>query len=124
MSMSVMVSEPDGHTKLPIRVTTYVIGWTRNSVDELCAKEDVATLRYPKDGPKRAADTIKEFDIVPGFKASVVASEPLINKPIAMAYLAANHALPNHEVYAEVRGKRQPMRVTALPFVPHRYFRG
>lgn len=49
---------------------------------------------------------------------------PTVGKPIAMAYLAANHALPNHEVYAEVRGKRQPMRVTAMPFAPHRYHRG
>jgi aminomethyltransferase len=49
---------------------------------------------------------------------------PSAGHPIAMAYLAANHALPNHEVYAEVRGKRQPMRVTAMPFVPHRYHRG
>lgn len=49
---------------------------------------------------------------------------PTVNQPIAMAYLAANHALPHHEVYAEVRGKRQPMRVTAMPFAPHRYFRG
>ena len=49
---------------------------------------------------------------------------PSINHPIAMAYLAANHALPNHEVYADVRGKRQPLRVCALPFTPHRYFRG
>jgi aminomethyltransferase len=49
---------------------------------------------------------------------------PTVNQPIAMAYLAANHALPNHEVYAEVRGKRQPMRVSAMPFAPHHYFRG
>ena len=49
---------------------------------------------------------------------------PSVDHPIAMAYLAANHALPNHEVYAEVRGKRQPMRVCPLPFAPHRYFRG
>ncbi len=49
---------------------------------------------------------------------------PTVGKPIAMAYLAANHALPNHEVYAEVRGKRQPMRVSPMPFAPHRYFRG
>jgi len=49
---------------------------------------------------------------------------PSVGKPIAMAYLAANHALPNHEVYAEVRGKRQPMRVAPMPFHPHRYFRG
>jgi aminomethyltransferase len=49
---------------------------------------------------------------------------PSVGKPIAMAYLAANHALPNHEVYAEVRGKRQPMRVSPMPFAPHRYHRG
>ncbi len=28
------------------------------------------------------------------------------------------------EVYADVRGKPQPMRVSAMPFAPHRYFRG
>ena len=49
---------------------------------------------------------------------------PTVDEPIAMAYLAANHALPHHEVYAEVRGKRQPMRVSTMPFTPHRYFRG
>jgi aminomethyltransferase len=49
---------------------------------------------------------------------------PSVDKPIAMAYLAANHVLANHEVYAEVRGKRQPMRVASMPFAPHRYFRG
>jgi aminomethyltransferase len=49
---------------------------------------------------------------------------PTLNQPIAMAYLAANHAVTNHEVYAEVRGKRQPMRVTSMPFVPPGYHRG
>ena len=62
-----------------------------------------------------------------GRKLGVVTSgtlAPTVNKPIAMAYLATNHALPHHEVYAEVRGKRQPMRVSPMPFAPHRYFRG
>jgi aminomethyltransferase len=49
---------------------------------------------------------------------------PTVNQPIAMAYLAANHAHPAGEVYAEVRGKRYPMRVSGMPFAPHRYFRG
>jgi len=49
---------------------------------------------------------------------------PTVGEPIAMAYLAANHALPSHEVYADVRGRKLPMRVHALPFTPHRYFRG
>jgi len=49
---------------------------------------------------------------------------PTVNVPIAMAYLAAEHAGAHHEVHAEVRGKRFPMRVSAMPFAPHRYHRG
>ena len=49
---------------------------------------------------------------------------PTVNQPIAMAYLPPDHAAPQHEVYAEVRGKRLPMRVTPMPFNPHRYHRG
>ena len=62
-----------------------------------------------------------------GHKLGTVTSgtiAPTINQPIAMAYLAADHARPQHEVYAEVRGQKVPMRVTPMPFVPHRYFRG
>ncbi|MGY0195666.1 glycine cleavage system aminomethyltransferase GcvT [Leptothrix sp. BB-4] len=49
---------------------------------------------------------------------------PTVNQPIAMAYVATNHAAPGNTLYAEVRGKRLPMKVTPLPFAPHRYFRG
>lgn len=49
---------------------------------------------------------------------------PMLNKPIAMGYVAINHAQPEQELYAEVRGQRQPMRVAPLPFTPHRYHRG
>ncbi len=48
---------------------------------------------------------------------------PTLGKPVAMGYLAANHTLSQHEIFAEVRGKPQPMRVCDLPFVPHRYQR-
>lgn len=48
---------------------------------------------------------------------------PTVNQPVAMAYLPANHAAPGAVVYAEVREKRLPMRVTAMPFTPHRYKR-
>ena len=61
-----------------------------------------------------------------GHKLGTVTSgtiAPTIDKPIAMAYLSAEHALPQHEVYAEVRGQKLPMRVTPLPFVPHRFVR-
>ncbi len=48
---------------------------------------------------------------------------PTVHEPVAMAYLAANHAGLQHEVYAEVRGKRLPMRISPMPFTPHRYHR-
>ena len=48
---------------------------------------------------------------------------PTVNACIAMAYLPLNHALIGHEVQAEVRGKRVPMRVTPMPFTPNRYKR-
>ena len=49
---------------------------------------------------------------------------PSIGQPIAMAYLPTPLAVLETTVHADVRGKRQPMRVAALPFAPHRYFRG
>ena len=48
---------------------------------------------------------------------------PTVQQPVAMAYLAVNHAGLQHEVYAQVRGKSLPMRVTPMPFTPHRYRR-
>jgi len=48
---------------------------------------------------------------------------PTVHEPVAMAYLAVNHAGLQQEVYAEVRGKRLPMRVSPMPFTPHRYHR-
>jgi aminomethyltransferase len=38
--------------------------------------------------------------------------------------LPASHTAAGTEVFAEVRGKRLPMRVSAMPFAPHRYHRG
>ncbi len=49
---------------------------------------------------------------------------PTVNQPVAMAYLHQDHVKPTQEVFAEVRGKRVPMRVTSMPFTPHRYHRG
>ncbi|MEO5914282.1 MAG: PVC-type heme-binding CxxCH protein [Luteolibacter sp.] len=64
------------------------VAWTakRENVDEFCTKADLATLRYPAGGPRRAEDEIKQFKMQPGFVASVVAEEPLINKPIAIQW--------------------------------------
>jgi aminomethyltransferase len=48
---------------------------------------------------------------------------PSVNAPVAMGYLAREHATAGTRVFAEVRGKRMPVDVCDLPFVPHRYKR-
>ena len=49
---------------------------------------------------------------------------PSVDGPIAMGYVAADHAAPGTTVSLMVRGTPRPARVVPLPFVPHRYYRG
>jgi aminomethyltransferase len=48
---------------------------------------------------------------------------PSLAAPIAMGYVPPALAEPGAELGVIVRGKRQPVRVVPLPFVPHRYRR-
>lgn len=48
---------------------------------------------------------------------------PSLNAPIAMGYLPVSHAATGGLVFADVRGQRLPLRVCAMPFVPHNYKR-
>lgn len=49
---------------------------------------------------------------------------PTIDKPIAMGYVDAAFSALGTQVVALVRGKPVPMEVSAMPFVPTRYYRG
>ncbi|WP_028865461.1 glycine cleavage system aminomethyltransferase GcvT [Psychromonas aquimarina] len=44
--------------------------------------------------------------------------------PVAMAYVHTDFAALGSEVFADVRGKKLPMTVEKMPFVPQRYYRG
>ncbi len=73
--------------------------------------------------PVREGTTIVDAQ---GHKLGTVTSGtlgPSVNQPVAMAYLPLDHAKPQLEVYAEVRGRRLPMRVSPMPFHPHSYKR-
>ncbi len=48
---------------------------------------------------------------------------PTVNEPIAMGYVDILHAGLNTVLEAEVRGKRVPLTVVPMPFVPHHYHR-
>jgi aminomethyltransferase len=48
---------------------------------------------------------------------------PSVQSPIAMGYVATSAASIGERLYADVRGKRIPVRVSELPFVTPRYKR-
>lgn len=48
---------------------------------------------------------------------------PTVGGPIAMGYVDATFAVEGTKLSIAVRGKDLPATVTAMPFVPHRYFR-
>ncbi len=49
---------------------------------------------------------------------------PSVDRPIAMGYVPPRLAVPGTRLAAMVRGKPVPMEVSAMPFVPNRYYRG
>jgi len=48
---------------------------------------------------------------------------PSLNAPISMGYVPRDAATPGTRLFAEVRGKRLPVKVSELPFVPTHYKR-
>ncbi|SDH82003.1 glycine cleavage system aminomethyltransferase GcvT [Roseospirillum parvum] len=49
---------------------------------------------------------------------------PSAERPVAMGYVPPEMAEPDRPLVLLVRDKPRPARVAALPFVPHRFFRG
>ncbi|WP_101065894.1 glycine cleavage system aminomethyltransferase GcvT [Roseovarius salinarum] len=48
---------------------------------------------------------------------------PSVEAPVSMGYVPAEHAVEGTLLHGEVRGKRRPVRVASLPFVPARFKR-
>ena len=68
-----------------------------------------------------------ELQSLQGVKIGEVSSGllgPTANVPVAMGYVNVAHAAIGTVVNAMVRGKAVPMTVSAMPFVPNRYYRG
>ncbi len=49
---------------------------------------------------------------------------PTIGGPVAMGYVETSLAAPGTALNLMMRGKALPAKVAAMPFVPHRYYRG
>ncbi|MGH1355221.1 MAG: glycine cleavage system aminomethyltransferase GcvT [Thalassovita sp.] len=48
---------------------------------------------------------------------------PTVQGPVAMGYVPADLASPDTQIFGEVRGKRLPVQVVQLPFVPAKFKR-
>ena len=61
------------------------IAWAgkRTNADELCKPEELGdALRYPEGGPTHPSKAAEKLEVHPEFNISLVAAEPLINKPM------------------------------------------
>ena len=87
------------------------------------ARRRVGLLGLEKAPVREGAPLLDDSGRVVG-RVSSGTSSPTLKQPIAMGYVEAALAAPDTALWAEVRGRRLPMRVTRLPFVPHRYVRG
>ena len=48
---------------------------------------------------------------------------PTVGGPVAMGYVASDHAAVGTTIYGELRGKRQPLTVAKMPFTPANFKR-
>jgi len=48
---------------------------------------------------------------------------PTVGAPVAMGYVTTEHATPGTTIYGELRGKRLPIEVAKIPFIPANFKR-
>ena len=93
--------------------------------------DDHATLTRKRVGlvaleriPVRDGTLLESFEGHPIGQVTSGLLGPTADRPIAMGYVATAFSAPGTRLQAIVRGKPVAMEVTAMPFVPTRYFRG
>ena len=74
--------------------------------------------------PVREGAPLFDADDRPVGRVSSGTFGPSAGKPVAMAYVEPGLGEPGTRLFAEVRGRKLPMLVSPMPFVPQRYHRG
>ncbi|MGL4557328.1 MAG: glycine cleavage system aminomethyltransferase GcvT, partial [Afipia sp.] len=82
-------------------------------------------LRTEGRAPVREGAALYASDTSPDKIGSVTSGGfgPTLNAPVAMGYLPTDLSTEGTIVFADVRGQRLPLRVSAMPFVPNGYKR-
>lgn len=87
------------------------------------ARKRVGLLPQERTPVREGAELVDEAGSVIGSVCSG-GFGPTLGAPLAMGYLDAAHVALDTPVWAMVRGKRVAMKVSRMPFVPQRYYRG
>ncbi|WNW13576.1 glycine cleavage system aminomethyltransferase GcvT [Pseudomonas sp. DTU_2021_1001937_2_SI_NGA_ILE_001] len=87
------------------------------------ARKRVGLLPQERVPVREGAQIVDEQDRPIG-EVSSGGFGPTLGAPVAMGYLDSDHSALATTVWAMVRGKKVPMKVTKMPFVTPRYFRG
>lgn len=87
------------------------------------ARKRVGLLPQERTPVREGAEVVDAQDNVIGTVCSG-GFGPTLGAPLAMAYLDSAFTPIDTQVWAIVRGKRVPMKVSKLPFVAQRYYRG
>ncbi|UVL25350.1 glycine cleavage system aminomethyltransferase GcvT [Pseudomonas donghuensis] len=87
------------------------------------ARKRVGLLPQERTPVREGAEIVDEAGTVIGSVCSG-GFGPSLNAPVAMGYLDAAHIALETPLWAIVRGKRVAMKVSKMPFVAQRYYRG
>ncbi|MHA6197064.1 glycine cleavage system aminomethyltransferase GcvT [Pseudomonas wadenswilerensis] len=87
------------------------------------ARKRVGLLPQERTPVREDAEIVDEAGAVIGRVCSG-GFGPTLGAPVAMGYLDSAHSPLDTQVWAVVRGKRVAMKVSKMPFVAQRYYRG
>ena len=87
------------------------------------ARKRVGLLPQERTPVREGADIVDEAGTVVGSICSG-GFGPTLAGPVAMGYVDTRHAALDTPLWAIVRGKRVALKVSKMPFVPQRYYRG
>ena len=99
---------------------------------------DERILRELNEGPPRQRVGLKPIGRAPAREGTIIETPegeavgavtsggfgPSVGGPVAMGYVAKTYAASGTCLHLIVRGKAMEAEVVAMPFFPHRYFRG
>ncbi|MFP5425655.1 MAG: glycine cleavage system aminomethyltransferase GcvT [Gammaproteobacteria bacterium] len=87
------------------------------------ARKRVGLLPQERTPVREGAEIVDEAGKIVGAVCSG-GFGPTLGAPLAMGYVDSEHAALDTSLYALVRGKRVALKVSKMPFVAQRYYRG